>query len=181
MLGPSRIFPVRPEEPGREERHAREFVRRRYEMRLGQLAHRADWLAEMWSEFPDVADRHRYYARSLRGAAATLWLTEPSSHQKQIELRLRQLAWRAYRRSARPTNPASSHGLHAAAQRQKVDTYWARQLWAALGEGGVHESILSARDFELQQLCDSAPQRSSTPGLFRLFIALLRRLSPWRR
>lgn len=182
MLGPSRIFPTRPEDPGREERLSKEFVRRRYESRISQLAHRADWLAELWSEFPEVADRHRFYARCLRGAAATLWLTPPTptAYRNQIRVRLRRLAWRAYRRSTAPTAPKADEDFHLAAQRQKVDTYWARQLWAELGEGGVHESILNARDFELQQLYDSAPQRCRTPGLFRLLVAFLRRISPWK-
>lgn len=185
MLGPSRIFPTRPDREVEPKviRVQAPRAARRSRPSFSQMARRADWLAEMWSEFPEVANRHRSYARAFRGASAGNWYRIARlSHAEADRSRMRRMAWRAYRRATIPTPSHREGMMFLAAQHQKVDTFWAREMWAAIGGDSTRMSVLQARDWELQQICDAFPSGAPMPGilgLIRLAWKWLRHLLPF--
>ena len=173
-MSPSQVFPTRPETP-RRAREAASSPRRelRYQDEpFIRLARRADWLAEMWSEYPAIANYHRSYARRFRSTASSFWLSsDPRSVHRSPDARLLRVARRAYRRGVYPAPQTSLEQGFIQAQRQKVDTYWAREILKLLERDTVRLSILSARDYELQQLCDFYQQPA---WLFPPFMTVVR-------
>lgn len=129
-----------------------------------QLIHEAEWLAEMWSEFPVMGTHHRYYIRAFRRMLAAAWFTPAGSPRaRRLRVRLRRLAWRAYWRAVVNMDPPPNVPFAVHVQRLKVDSYWAHRLWRMLDGDAVHLSILRARDFEIQQICDSLPSPPPQP------------------
>ena len=178
MLPRSSIFPGQPE---RDRPAVRRAAPRRPVLTPGvyQLIHEAEWLSEMWSEFPVVGMHHQSYARAFRRILAAAWFTPSGAGRaRRLRVRIRRLAWRAYWRAVANMDPPGNTSLSIHIQRLKVDSYWARRLWTMIGGDSVHLSILKARDFELQQICNSLPPPSPAPLSLTRILAHMRGAAP---